>query len=289
MKYNKYLKLFSILSIFTFVLMSCEQDVASDNPLADNLVGLVDLPATITMPEGESRTVEGKVYASKASNTDRVLELEVITSSSHNVAANNPNAVPLTNLPSSSYSVPATVTIPAGETEATFPITISSDDLDYAGKRVVIGIKAQEGLNIASTYMGSFGNANYEVMSKRLIVTAKRVCLLNPLRIQIATDRYGSETTWELYDGELNVIASGGPYTDQGASGVYLKPNIDLCLTSGSYTFVVYDQYSDGMDSGFGAGYYRLVNMNSDFTVEGVEIAKNGTFGANDVVEFTLP
>ena len=96
MKYNKYLKLFSILSIFTFVLMSCEQDVASDNPLADNLVGLVDLPATITMPEGESRTVEGKVYASKASNTDRVLELEVITSSSHNVAANNPNAIAMT-------------------------------------------------------------------------------------------------------------------------------------------------------------------------------------------------
>lgn len=277
------------MSIFTFVLISCEQDVASDNPLADNLVGLVDLPATIAMTEGETRTVEGKVYASKASNTDRVLELEVITSSTHNVAANNPNAVPLTNLASSSYTVPATVTIPAGETEATFPITISSDDLDYAGKRVVIGIKAQEGLTIASSYMGSFGNANYEVMSKRLIVTAKRVCLLNPLRIQIATDRYGSETTWELYDGDFAVIASGGPYTDQAASGVYLKPNIDLCLPSGNYTFVAYDQYSDGMDSGYGAGYYRLVNMNSDFTVEGVEIAKNGTFGANDVVEFTLP
>lgn len=289
MKYNRFIKLFSILSIFTFVLISCEQDVASDNPLSDDLVGLVDLPTTIAMSEGESRTVEGKVYASKASNTDRVLELEVITTSTHNVAANNPNAVPLTNLASSSYTVPATVTIPAGETEATFPITISSDGLDYAGKRVVIGIKAQEGLNIASTYMGSFGNANYEVMSKRLIVTAKRVCLLNPLRIQIATDRYGSETTWELYDGDFAVIASGGPYTDQAASGVYLKPNIDLCLPSGSYTFVVYDEYSDGMNSGYGAGYYRLVNMNSDFTVEGVEIAKNGTFGDNDVVEFTLP
>lgn len=289
MKYSKLIKLFLVLVTFSLVLLSCEQDVASDNVLDENLVGLIDMPTTIAIPGGESRTVEGKVYASKPSNSDRVLELEVIVSSSHNVATNNPNAVPLTNLDSNYFTVPASVTIPAGETEAVFPVTISSDGLDYTGKRIVIGIKSQEGLNIASSYMGSFGNANYEVMSKRLVITAKQICTINPFRIQIVTDRYGSETTWELYDSELTIIAQGGPYTDLSANGTSAKPPVDLCLPNGNYTFVVYDQFSDGMDSGFGAGYYRLVKMNSDFTSDVFEIAKNGVFGANDVVEFSLP
>jgi len=289
MKYIKLIKLFLVLTTFSFVLLSCEQDVASDNVLDENLVGLIDMPTTIAIPGGESRTVEGKVYASKPSNSDRVLELEVIVSSSHNVATNNPNAVPLTNLDSNYFTVPASVTIPAGETEAVFPVTISSDGLDYTGKRIVIGIKSQEGLNIASSYMGSFGNANYEVMSKRLVITAKQICTINPFRIQIVTDRYGSETTWELYDSELTIIAQGGPYTDLSANGTSAKSPVDLCLPNGNYTFVVYDQYSDGMDSGYGAGYYRLVKMNSDFTSDVFEIAKNGVFGANDVVEFSLP
>jgi hypothetical protein len=289
MKFNKLIKLFSILSIFTFVLVSCEEDVTSGNPLASDYVSLAELPATVTMTDGESRTLEGKVFASKPSNVDRVLELEIITSSTHNVATNNPTAVPVTTINSSSFTVPATVTIPAGETEATFPISISSDDLNYQGKRLVIGIKSQEGLNIATSYMGAYGNANYEVFSKRLVVTAKKVCLINPFRIEINTDAYGSETTWELYDGDFAVIAEGGPYPDQSAVGIYPTTPTDLCLTSGNYTFVIYDEYSDGMNAGYGAGFYRLLNMNSDFSVEVSEIAKNGTFGANDVVEFTLP
>ena len=42
MKYIKLIKLFLVLTTFSFVLLSCEQDVASDNVLDENLVGLID-------------------------------------------------------------------------------------------------------------------------------------------------------------------------------------------------------------------------------------------------------
>jgi len=60
--------------------------------------------------------------------------------------------------------------------------------------------------------------------------------------IDIFTDNYPDETTWELYyDG--NVIASGGPYNlDQ----THIEN--EVCLEYGNcYDFVIYDSYGDGM------------------------------------------
>lgn len=292
MKFNKLIMFFSVLTVSLGALVSCEDDSSTSNQLNKSFVGFEKIPAALGLLEGETKTVEANVYASNVSNEDRVLDLEVIVTSPYNTA--NPTVTPRPVAVSSSdyanfFTVPATVTIPAGSLKGTFSIVVVENGIG-AGKSLVVGIKPKEGLDISSTFIGSKDpGATYEALTDRLVLNLKLICDKNPLRIQIATDRYGSETTWELYDGDFAVIASGGPYTDQAASGVYLKPNIDFCLPSGSYTFVVYDEYSDGMNSGYGAGYYRLVHMNSDFTVEGTQIAKNGTFGANDVVEFTLP
>ncbi|NMH25603.1 hypothetical protein [Flavobacterium solisilvae] len=271
------------------MVSSCEDKSSSDDVIGSQNFVSFENNSTVLVVGGETVVKQAKVYASQVSSVDRVLELDVITApiSAATVVGVPTNPTTTTANPSY-YSVPASVTIPAGSKEASFPIEIQGFDIG-TGRTIAIEIKPQPGLIVASSLSGSLANNNLTANSKRLVLKIKEICDKNPLRIQIATDRYGSETTWELYDGDFAVIASGGPYTDQAASGVYLKPNIDLCLPSGSYTFVVYDEYSDGMNSGYGAGYYRLVNMNSDFTVEGTQIAKNGTFGANDVVEFTLP
>lgn len=71
-------------------------------------------------------------------------------------------------------------------------------------------------------------------------------CELNIATVEITTDCWGSETTWEVLDGSNNVVFSGGPYPDSApfGSGTFVT---ELCLESGCYTFNIYDAFGDGM------------------------------------------
>jgi hypothetical protein len=63
--------------------------------------------------------------------------------------------------------------------------------------------------------------------------------------LDLLTDNYPTETTWELKEG-ATVIASGEGYTQKQFHHIF-----DWCLNPGScYTFVIYDEYGDGMNYG---------------------------------------
>ncbi len=62
--------------------------------------------------------------------------------------------------------------------------------------------------------------------------------------LEILTDCYGSEITWEILDDQSNVVATGGPYSD--VTGGQLETET-ICLASGCYTFNINDSYGDGM------------------------------------------
>lgn len=287
MKLNS-IKFFSMCIVLFFgALVSCEDESSTEDLVGSQNYVSFENNRTALISTGETVVVDAKVFASQVSSVDRTLELVLITAP---VTATSPDRVTTTADPAV-FSMPASVTIPAGSKQASFPVTILGSGLGSTGKTIVIGIVPQEGLMVATTYAGTQDAGNFATASKRLVITAKEVCNANPLRVQIYTDRYGSETSWDLFNSNdlENPIASGGPFTDQTTNNAFKKPDVDLCLESGSYTFVVYDSYGDGMNSGTGAGYYRLVTMNSDFSTEILEIAKNGTFGAFDIVEFTLP
>lgn len=287
MKYNKLIKFLSLSLVLSFIFVGCEQEVANDNNLSKNFVGLSQSARSIYLDIDQTASVEAKVIAGHAVKYDRTIELEIIYSSVQNTAA-EPNKVPVTTANSANFTVPASVVIPAGETVVSFPVTMNSADLGD-GKTIVISIVPKEGIDVDTKFAGVRGNVGYEIMSPRLVLKFRPLCNYNAVQIQIVTDQYGSETTWELYDADFNLIASGGPFDDLDGAGITEQEPFDICLTSGSYTFVAYDSESDGMNAGLGEGFYRLVNMNSDFSVEGQQIVKNGVFGANDVFEFTLP
>jgi len=63
--------------------------------------------------------------------------------------------------------------------------------------------------------------------------------------INVTTDCWGSETSWELYDASATVIATGGPYTDGTPLQVYSSPQ---CLTTGCYDLKMIDSYGDGVN-----------------------------------------
>ena len=100
--------------------------------------------------------------------------------------------------------------------------------------------------------------------------------------VDIVSDQYGSETTWELIDDGGSVVASGGPYGNLQASGTTVNPteyatvNLNNC-----YSFVIYDSYGDGMNTAqYGLGSYSVVDAG------GVSIASGGVFQSEERSNF---
>ena len=93
------------------------------------------------------------------------------------------------------------------------------------------------------------------------------------LTVEIETDYYGSETTWEMRDGSNNVIGSGGPYADltTGQPGTTVQPAVDVTAPANDcITFTVFDSYGDGMDAGYGAGNYAVKDGSTTLISGGV-------------------
>ena len=261
---NKFLIYFS-LSLAMFSLISCEDDESTSNPL-NGFVG-IEANKSLFVDLDETVNVESRVVASEASNVDRTFELVVDAATTHDPAY---------------FSVPATVTIPSGSKEATFDVSITGTDLG-PGRRIVVGLKPVAGVNMALT---SATNLTYQ----KLTITVRERCYLNPVSIEIVTDRYGSETTWKLFSASDldNPIVTGGPYPDQSAAGAYPQEAVIPCLPDGNYVFIVYDLYSDGMNAGYGEGYYKISSIDAATWVPTL-IAQNGVFGQFDIVPFSLP
>lgn len=95
----------------------------------------------------------------------------------------------------------------------------------------------------------------------------------NAVTVEVKTDNYGSETTWEYRDGDGNVLSSGGPYTD-GASSVHTA-SVTL-PAQGCYEFYIADGYGDGICCGYGNGYYKVKQADGTIIVQG------GQFGSEE-------
>jgi hypothetical protein len=94
------------------------------------------------------------------------------------------------------------------------------------------------------------------------------------VELSIRFDNYPEETAWKLFDSTNNLIDSGGfdasgtTITGYAALGFAGRSTFTVakCLTPGTYKFVIYDYYGDG--------------MNTSATVQGTYSIKNLTNGA---------
>lgn len=98
------------------------------------------------------------------------------------------------------------------------------------------------------------------------------------ITINITTDNYPGETTWELIDGEGNQVASGGPYANTGTD---YSENVTTEL-GGCYKFVINDAYGDGICCDWGDGSYSVEDGNENVLVSG------GSFGFDETTVFSV-
>jgi hypothetical protein len=78
--------------------------------------------------------------------------------------------------------------------------------------------------------------------------------------IEVLTDNYPSETSWELLNSSNTVVASGGPYIGAGGTAAggadALKTKVHSVTLNASdcYSFKMYDDYGDGLNTGTNPG-----------------------------------
>tara|TARA_B100000427_G_scaffold326542_1_gene335429 strand:+ start:519 stop:2375 length:1857 start_codon:yes stop_codon:yes gene_type:complete len=93
------------------------------------------------------------------------------------------------------------------------------------------------------------------------------------LTMNLTTDNYGAETTWNIIDENGTLVSEGGPFSD--GQNNYIQ---NICVGNGCYTLNVYDSYGDGMQFGGVEGYYILTDAEGN---ELAEITSGGNFGAH--------
>lgn len=263
-------KIFSILTLaLVIMLQSCDKDSPTDTTLS-SYVGF-EMDKALDLPKDATVVVPIKVYASEASSIARTYTLAV----NETVSTLDPQF----------YTMPTSVTIPANEVEATIEVSVTATNLGD-GKVLKIEFPQQEGLNQATSYTTADGVNT--VVSRGFTLRITEECLFNRAKLTLTFDSYPEETAWELYNSSNVVIDSGG--LNAAGTAIVGYPGAstfakNMCLPSGSYTFVIYDAYGDGMfTSASVQGNYKIELVGGATLVTG-----GGNFGANSVHTFVIP
>lgn len=95
--------------------------------------------------------------------------------------------------------------------------------------------------------------------------------------LNITTDFYPGDNTWELVDENGEVLYTAGPYSAQNADIVET-----LCLDPDAcYTFTMFDSFGDGMCCAYGPGGYEITDA------DGLPLlTSNGQFSTIETSEF---
>ena len=99
------------------------------------------------------------------------------------------------------------------------------------------------------------------------------------LNLVLSLDAAPSQVNWEIKDAGGNVMASGGPYSNNIA---YQQLQIPVCLPEGCYTFSIHDAGNNGLCCQYGQGGYQLITSNN------LILASGTTFGASATHNFCL-
>lgn len=94
-------------------------------------------------------------------------------------------------------------------------------------------------------------------------------CLSSTLRMEVSTDYYPEETTWEITD-DCNggaVVMKGGPYNQDNT--LYTQ---EIAVNPSKFSVRVYDAWGDGVCCYYGLGSIKA-------TLDGTEIVSGGQFG----------
>jgi len=230
-----------LVLLVAIVAFSCEQD---EILAPTNYVTFQDTARSVDLDVDASVTDSFNVFTGGKTGSDRTFDLVVDESST---------------IPAGNLTAPSQVVIPANENQATIEYTVNySDAIDITGGSVVFRL------------VGSTDNI---LGTSTLNVTVGITCDL-PVSIEINFDDYAGETSWEIVDGNGTVFYSGDDY----AGGTFTR---DVCLPMGTYDFIIYDAFGDGICCSYGNGSYSV-------SYDGQVLGSGGDFGASETTTIVI-
>jgi hypothetical protein len=110
--------------------------------------------------------------------------------------------------------------------------------------------------------------------------------------LNLVTDNYASETSWQLTDSFGNIIALNGSLSNASTYTTEIEiPTSDEC-----YTFTINDTYGDGICCAYGVGSYSITDDSGNIIISGGEFSSvdtstfrvGETLGINSILENNL-
>jgi hypothetical protein len=247
MKINK----LSLVLVFflSLTLFSCNDDETVVVP--SNYVSFDAKEKKFALLDGEETIKDINVYTNDVTSADRtfMVEIDPIT------VATKPT------LGAANYTLPASVVVPANSNKGVLKLGLKNVSLSFVNQYLRIKLTQAAGISVG----------------KPLEMSFTELCPLNSVTLNLKLDAYGSETKWTLYNSSLEVLFTGGPYTDGGTA-----PLQNWCLPNGEYTFLIEDSYGDGIAP---AGSYKITRSLNGSTQT---LAQGGAFAQFDTKVFIL-
>ena len=140
--------------------------------------------------------------------------------------------------------------------------------------------------NVLSVLVTSVNGEAVESGEQTLDITKNVVSGGGYMYFKFVQDRYGDESRFKFFGPDGNVVLSGGPFSQLNSNTTKVHEFDFKPTVAGCYRLEVYDGYGDGINAGYGAGYFELWNSQSD-----VLIKNNGKFGEKAVyfIEVSAP
>lgn len=134
---------------------------------------------------------------------------------------------------------------------------------------------------LISVNNGTDENDTNDSLSYELNIEETEEYITETITLELLTDDYAEETTWEFRNIDGTIVSSFGPYqedTDDNTTFTYdFDVDVDQC-----YIFEIFDSAGDGICCNFGEGAYSLS------TDDGTVIIDSGEFGSNELTEISI-
>ncbi|WP_400081173.1 hypothetical protein [Winogradskyella sp. R77965] len=212
---NKFLN-YTAVCLLLLISFSCEDENGIGESV--NYITFESGPLATDLVENATSTFDVTVYTGNIVGADRTLAIMVSDD---------------TALDASTFSVPATVTVPGNSNEGSFAITFTdNDNLGFVAEQLILTFEEGNGISVGDP----------------LVIDVAQECLDTLVTLDLTFDNWAEEASWEIYDlsGTTPAIifsgGSGGEYTDLDNSSI----SLNFCLASGNYGIAVYDAYGDG-------------------------------------------
>ncbi len=130
-------------------------------------------------------------------------------------------------------------------------------------------------INTVTVQVNAINGMNVNLTSKSGTIKKNVSSCGGDMTFTLVTDRYASETTFKIFDPEGNVVLSGGPWANLSYNGTTTHTYSFEPQIGGCHRLEVYDLYGDGINSGFGAGYFMMIQNEGNVEL----FLDNGQFG----------